>query len=142
MAQLTGSGGDGGALGKKTAASSHVLAALAKSRGQSGSVCALALASGLAKAGTELCFAGLLWETAEVEVCCQEEEVQGWQTCTPQQEDSRIQPVGSPKFLRLKIVTAMWSRASPILRGKGCGHQPLTHFLSSTRMENARAASE
>lgn len=30
-----GSGGGGGALGKETAASSHVLAALAKSRGQS-----------------------------------------------------------------------------------------------------------
>ena len=42
-----GSGGGGGALGKKTAASVHVLAVLAKSRGQSGPVCALA--SGLAQ---------------------------------------------------------------------------------------------
>lgn len=72
-----GSGGGGGALGKKTAASIHVLAALARSRGQPGPVCALALASGLAQAGTEICFAGLLWETAGGEICSQEEEVQG-----------------------------------------------------------------
>lgn len=47
-----GSGGGGGALGKKTAASVHVLAVLAKSRGQSGPVCALAL--GLAQAWSRL----------------------------------------------------------------------------------------
>lgn len=53
------------------------LAALAKSRGQSEPVCTLALASDFAQAGTELCFAGLLWETAGREICSQEEEVQG-----------------------------------------------------------------
>lgn len=47
-----GSGGGGGALGKKTAASVHVLTVLAKSRGQSGPACALA--SGLAQAWPRL----------------------------------------------------------------------------------------
>lgn len=72
-----GSGGGGGALGKETAASTHVLAVLAKSRGQSEPVCTLALASGFAQAGTDLCFAGLLWKTAGGEICSQGEEAQG-----------------------------------------------------------------